>query len=123
MDLHWLLKTATPTWSKRELDTAQDKLKQVRIVCYSELEEALKGKGILNNLLRDHGLKAFGSTTLDRLRKGVDAERERLRQQERLAVQRERQRLDQETHRKASMGTTSPPAREDDDDDDQGPQE
>jgi hypothetical protein len=121
MDLHWLLKTANPNWTKKELTVAQDKMKQVGIITFSDIEPALQGKGMLNNLLRDKGLKAFGSNTLEKLRNAATQERERQRQAELLMLQRERRRLDQETRSgpKASMGATSRPST----DESQSPQE
>jgi len=97
LDLHWLLKTANPNWTTRELTSAREKLKQVGITTYEGLDETLQGKGILNNILRDQGLKAFGTSTLDRLRNAVESEKERQRQATLLVLQRERRRLDQET--------------------------
>lgn len=112
LDLHWLLKTANPNWTKKELAVAQEKLKQVGIFTFSDIEPTLQGKGILNNLLRDKGLKAFGSNTLEKLRNAMTQERERQRQAELLMLQRERRRLDQETRSgpKASMGAASAPS-------------
>merc|ERR1712139_417454 len=103
MDLHWLLKAANLSWTTKELKSAKSKLKQVGIISYSDLEEALKEKGILNNRLRDHGLKTFGTSTLEALRKAVNSERERQRQAELLAVQRERRRLEQERRASAAQ--------------------
>lgn len=97
LDLHWLLKTANPNWTTRELTSAREKLKQVGITTYEGLDETLQGKGILNNILRDQGLKAFGTSTLDRLRNAVESEKERQRQATLLVLQRESRRLDQET--------------------------
>lgn len=101
IDLHWLLKTANPSWTPKELNSAKDKLNQAEIISFNDLEEALQGKSILNNRLRDHGFKAFGNATLERLRNAVVAERERQRQAHKLSAQRERRRLDQES--KVSM--------------------
>jgi len=87
-NLHWLLKAANPNWSTNEFNSAKKKLRRIGIVSYSDLEEALQGVGVLNNRLREHGLKAFAPSTLERLRSTVSSELERQRQAELLELQR-----------------------------------
>jgi hypothetical protein len=107
IDLHWLLRMANSTWTAKDLKSVKSKLKQVGVFSYANLEEILKEKGMLNNRLREHGLKAFGTSTLDEFRKAVNSERERQRQAAILAMQREQRRLEQESKAFVEEGTSS----------------
>jgi hypothetical protein len=81
LTLHMLLKRANPSWSGAEFRAAKQKLKTIGIESFSGLEEVLlEGRGILNNRLRDNGLKAFSTTTLDRIMSTIVSEQEKLRQ-------------------------------------------
>jgi hypothetical protein len=76
-----LLKSANPSWTGAEFRAAKQKLKSIGIESFSDLEEVLmEGKGSLNNRLRDHGLKAFSTTTLDRIKSTILLEQEKMRQ-------------------------------------------
>jgi hypothetical protein len=107
LDFHWLLKTANPNWTSKELVSAKQKLNQAGIIGYEDLEEAVQAKGMLNNRLRDNGCKAFGGQTLERLRKAVTSERERQRQAHILAMQRETRRHKDESKAGAHRQSTS----------------
>jgi len=75
--LHVLLKSGNPCWTASELKAAKRKLSMIGIASYAEMEEVLlQGKGILNNRLRDQGLKTFSSSTIDRLLTAVLLEQE-----------------------------------------------
>jgi len=81
LTLHLLLKNANPSWTAAEFKAAKKKLKTIGIESYSEFEEVLlQSKSVLNNRLKDHGLKSFASSTLERLKSTVIAEQEGLRQ-------------------------------------------
>jgi len=107
LDFHWLLKTANPNWTSKELVSAKQKLNQAGIISYEDLEEAVQAKGMLNSRLRDNGCKAFGGQTLERLRKAVTSERERQRQAHILAMQRETRRHKDESKAGAHRQSTS----------------
>lgn len=80
-ELELLLQHGNPSWSGNALKAAKSKLDVIGIRSYSDLEQVLlQGKGVLNNRLRDHGLKAFAPSTLGRLLSAVNSEQDRRRQ-------------------------------------------
>lgn len=102
--LNRLVLDANPDWNMDAVKGAKKKLRKVGVTNHLELEAVLRERGELNKRLRAQQLKAFGSTTLARLRSQIESERQMSRVHFLLE---ERRRLDRECKRRNSIASAS----------------